>query len=371
MLNYELLREKMKEKNLDAVVAISPENVLYSTGSWIPLYKALRERLAIVLIPINENPILIVCGIEENIVKAESRIKDIRSYREFKESPVDYLINILKEKKLEKGNIGIEKDYFPIQHFEKLYTYLSDITFTACNDIFEKLRMIKSDDEIELLSFAAKATHKAIEAAFLSTREGDREKDLANRIRSNLFALGANEIDYLVLGVGERGRIAHPIPGEFRLKKGEIVRLDIGAIFKGYYSDLGRTACIGAPSSEQSKIYRTLMEIHRELIQNMTIGKKSCDIFNLSKELFLSKGLSLGDPMPLLGHGVGIGLHENPIISPVDKNTLKENMVITVEPFYLAPEGYGYHVEDTLLIQPNGPKVLTESNLSDQIPVIG
>jgi len=368
MLKYDLLREKMNQGKLDAVVAISPENVFYATGSLIITQKLIRPRLAIALLPIDKDPVFIVCGIEESLAKAESWMKDIRSYIEFKESPIDYLTDVLKEKKLEKASIGLEEDYLGIQYFETLRSRLPSVNFSDCGHIFEELRMIKSEEEIELLSDAAKATRKAVDAAFLSTKEGDSEKDLANKIRSNLFEMGADEITFLVIGVGKRSSIAHPLPGEFPLTKGEIVRLDVGALWRGYNSDVARTASIGPPNNEQKKIYKTLMEIYREVIQNMTVGKKFCDPFNLCRELYESRGLSFN--FPHIGHNMGIGLHEHPMVSPEDKKPLQENMIINLEPFYRSPDGYGYHVEDLLLIRRDGPKVLTGSNLGDQIPII-
>lgn len=369
MLNYELLKEKMKEKNLDAIVAMSPENVLYSTGSWLTVYKLLRDRLAIVLLPIDKDPVFIVCGIEENLVSTETWIKDIRPYIEFQEYAIDFLIDAVKENNIEQGKIGIEKGYFPIEHFDKLNAGLPDAAFTDCRKIFEELRMIKSEDEIKRLGYAAKSTRKAIDAAFLSTQEGDSERDLANRIRSNIFELGADELTFFAIGVGERGKMAHPTPGDFPLKKGETVRLDVGALFRGYNSDVARTACIGHPNETQTKIYRSIMEAYREVIDSMKVGAKFCDLYNMCKEGFESRGLTLLSPH--IGHSLGIDLHENPMISPVNQNSLEEGMAICLEPFYRSPEGYGYHVEDLILIHRDGPKILTESNLSDEISVIG
>ena len=369
MLNYELLKQKMKRKNLDALVAMSPENVLYSTGSWLTVHKLLRDRLAIVLLPIDKAPVFIVCGIEEDLVSTETWIKDIRPYIEFQEYPIDFLIDAIEEKNIEKGKIGIEKGYFPIEHFEKLNAGLPDAAFTDCRKIFEELRMIKSEEEIKRLGFAAKATRKAIDAAFLSTQEGDSERDLATRIRSNILELGADELTFFAIGVGERGKIAHPTPGDYPLKKGETVRLDVGALFRGYNSDVARTACIGQPNETQTKIYRSIMETYREVIGSMKVGVKICDLYNICKEGFESRGLTLLSPH--IGHSLGIDLHENPMISPVHEDTLEEGMTINVEPDYLSPEGYCYHVEDLILIHRDGPKILTESNLGDEIPVIG
>jgi Xaa-Pro aminopeptidase len=368
MLNYELLKEKMRKEKLDAAAAISPDNVLYSTGSLIITQKLIRPRLGIALLPIETDPVFIVCEIEESLARAESWIKDIRSYIEFKDSPIDFLVDVIREKKLDNANIGIEKDYLAIEYYERLHNRLPNVKFTDCQPIFEELRMIKDKEEIELLSFAAKATRKAIDAAFLATKEGDTEKDLANRIRSNLFDMGAEEITFLVMGVGKRSSIAHPFPGDFKLKKGEIVRLDVGALWRGYNSDVARTASIGPPSKQLKSVYKRHMGIYRQVIHSMTVEKRFCDPFNLCKELYESEGLNF--TFPHIGHNMGIGLHEHPMVSPEDKKPLEENMIINLEPFYRSPDGYGYHVEDLLLIHRDGPKVLTGSDLSDEMPVI-
>jgi Xaa-Pro aminopeptidase len=325
--------------------------------------------LAFVVLPLAGEPVFIVCGIEENLVRAESRIKDIRPYIEFKENPIDFLVDVVKEKNLEKGKIAVELKYFPIQYFDEFSSKLPEMQLTDCTEIMQKLRMIKSNEEIELLAFAAKATRKSIEAAFLSTREGDSERDLANKIRSNLFALGLDELTFFSMGVGERGQMAHPSPGDYVLKSGETVRLDLGALNRGYNSDVARTACIGHPNGEQKKIYKSVMEVHREIIENMNIGVRFCDLFQLCKKGFESRNLNL--PLPHIGHGLGIDLHENPMISPVNENVLQENMALCIEPFYITPEGRGYHVEDLILIGKEGPEILTGSSLDDELPIIG
>jgi Xaa-Pro aminopeptidase len=369
MMNYQVLKEKMRAKNLDAVIVASPENVLYSTGSWLFTNNLIRNRLAMVLLPMDEDPVFILIKYEVPLSKTESWINDFRGYDEFKESPVDLLIDALKEKKCENSIIGIEKDYFPIKCFEKLRASLPDITFTGCRDIFDELRMIKSEKEIELLSFAARATREAVDGAFLSTRQGDSERDIANRIRSNLFELKADAIAHLCVGAGKRSSLGHTFPDDSPLRKGEIFHIDFGGFFKGYFSDIARIACIEEANDEQCKIYRALIGTHRKVIQNMTIGKRFCDIFKLCEELYLSEGLALY--LPHIGHGLGIGIHENPMIFPGNENTLEENMVLCLEHGYNSPEGYKYHIEDTLLIQKGSPKVLTESDLNEQIPIIG
>jgi Xaa-Pro aminopeptidase len=362
----ERIKELMIENDMDVLVAISPENVLHSTGAYIITQRSLRDRLEISIIPREGDAAFVVCGIEESLARDESWIEDIRPYVEFKDSPIGFLTDVLTEKGLDKKNVGIELHYLSSTFYKELVGYLPNTKFYECRDIFDKVRMIKEPQEIELLANAAKASRKAVEAAFLTAKPGDTERHLSTEIMTNLMKQGL-DWSFMVLGTGERTLLTHPTPAYMPMKPGDIIRVDFGGILSGYQSDLARTAVIGKPSPVQADTFKKLANIQREVIESMKIGVRFCDVYNKCKMLFEKNNLPF--TMPHIGHGLGVDLHEHPIINPLNEEEIQENMIINVEPLVIYG-GYAYHIEDLIQITPNGPVILTESEMSDEIPII-
>jgi len=359
--------ELMIKNRMDALVVISPENVLYSTGAYIMTQKLIRDRLEIALFLPNREPIFIVCGIEESGIKEQTWIKDIRPYVEFKESPVQFLVDALIEMGLEKGHIGIEKHYWNAYYYTELINAVPDATLVECQRIFEDVRMIKDPDEVEILTKASKATRKALEAAFLTAKSGDTEVDIAKQIKNNLMNQGADEMAFLVLGTGKRSMLVHPMPADVALSPGDIVKVDYGGLFSGYYSDLARSVVVEKPSQIQVEVYKKLATIQKTIINTMKPGIRCCDLFNKCKEMYEENELPF--IMPHIGHGLGLGLHEDPILSSLNEKKLQKNMVINVEPLVIT-DGFCIHLEDLVLITDNGVKILTGAKMSNEIPVI-
>ena len=368
-MDLKKLQKEIAKRGLDAIVAVSPENVFYSTSAYIITQKQIRDRIAAAIFPQNEEPTFLVCGIEESLARMESWIKDIRTYVEFKDNPVKMLADILREKGLRGKRVGIEKRFLCAEDFEVLISEDRETTFVDCREVFEALRPYKEPKEIDLLRKGARATRKAVEAAFLASKPGDTERQIANRIVRNLLELGADEMVFLILGTGKRSSITHPIPDDIPTEPGHIVRLDAGGVFKGYLSDLARVAAVGKPTPYQVQIYRKIMKAHKTVITNMKIGTRFCDLFNQCKDIYLSEGLKFF--LPHIGHGLGVEVHEAPMITPLNDAPLEENMILNVEHIHVDPDGSGYQVEDLVLVTATGPEVLTGTDFSDEIPVIG
>lgn len=362
------LNAELAKRDLDAVVAVSPENVLYATGAYIITQKLVRDRIAAAIFPKNGEPTFLVCGIEETLARAESWIQDIRTYVEFQENPVRMLADILRAKGCRGRRVGIEKRFLCAEDFEVLVAADRDTAFVDCREVFEALRPYKEPLEVACLRKGARATRKAVEAAFLVSKPGDTERQIANRILRNLFELGADEMTFMVLGTGKRSGIVHPIPADIPTEPGHIVRQDVGTLFKGYHADMAWVAAVGKPTPHQAAVYRKMMKAHKAVISNMKPGTRFCDLYNQCKEIYLSEGLRFF--LPHIGHSLGVELHEAPMITPGNDAPLRENLVMNVEHIHADPDGSAYQLEDLVLVTAAGPEVLTGADFSDEIPVI-
>ena len=366
-MDVDRARRYMREEGIAALVATSPENVHYTSSSYIYTLLLVRDRMAFTVVPVEGDATYIVAANEKHQAALHSWIDDIRTYVEFKDYPVDALIGVLREKGLGEQRIGMERTHLPSRYEEDLRIAFPKAEFVDCKRLLDRLRMIKTAAEIELLERAATATRKALESAFAAARPGDTEKSVANHIARNVLEMGADFIPFLSVKTGERFPTGHHLPGQTRLQPGNLIWCDYGALWNGYFSDLARTYAIGEPTKAQAENYANLARVYREVIRNVTIGTPIKRLYEICNEGFAATGVTL--QMAHIGHSIGVELHEYPMISPADTYEVQENMVLNIEPGY-TKGGETIHVEDLVLATKDGPRILTGSLAPEEIPVI-
>ena len=356
----------------EALIGTSPENVYYSSRSYIHTMFSIRLRYGIVLFPKIDAPVFIVQRIEERLAKSQSWIEDIRAYSgiEFEDAPgIKLLAEAMHDRNITKGNVLIDKSYICANYLDELQGLFPNIVFKDGSYIFQRLRMIKADEEIELLQKGALATEKAILQAYASAKPYDVEKEVSDTMISNLLRNGADLLAGMTWAAGrEMTLMAHTKAGSKRILPGDTIRVDVGGFFKGYRSDVVRMAVVGKPSPKQNKVYMDLIDIHRKLRERLTVGTRCCDIFALGESLYEKAGYTLKSS--LLGHSIGTECHEFPILSKSEKEPLQAGMVMCVEPAIRVEDIGGFHIEDLMLVTDNGPKLLSTATSIDEMYVI-
>jgi Xaa-Pro dipeptidase len=356
--NIERLKTLLHKSEFDAIVAVSPENVTYTCGVTIWTQRSIRDRLAIVVWPRAGEPSIIVCNIEEPQTRTESFIQDVRSYVEFRVSPIELLAEVLREKGLTTGSIGVEFRYLSAHYADELRRLVPHARLSDCDELFARARMIKTDEEISRLTHAARSTERALLATFATIHEGETEKSMAERLSANILLSGASKTEFFYINAGPNTGYPHSAAGQYQCKSGDIVKADCGGFYDGsVISDVARTGVIGKASEEQRSIWNRLQEVHHACISNARKGKRACDIFEeMTKEM---ARVELHFPLPHAGHSVGLTAHETPILSPLDQTEIEPNMTFYIETRVRWPGKVGYHIEDLVLVSENGPAVLT------------
>lgn len=347
----------MQEKGLDALVAMSPENVAYSIGCVIPSQFFARRRHAISIIPLEGSPVLIVADMEEGHAKSYSLIQDIRSYREFLRDPMDLLADVLKEKELDHGRIGVELTYIPARDFETLHKGLPKVEFVECEEVFEELYAIKNEKQIDILKKVARAAEKAIKEGFETIRPDMNEYELARIMINRFYSEGGDGIRLLIVGSGERSSYPNVGPSDRVIKKGDLIRVDFLGLSEYFMSDVCRTAVVGEPTEKQRRTWHKLVETKDKMLKLVKPGVKAYQVYNAYLKIWTSFGFK---PVRFIGHGLGLSTHERPLLSDFDKLVLQEGMVFCIEPLMLIPGVEGYHVEDEILITKDGYEILTD-----------
>lgn len=368
-MNIDRMRARLETSQFDAVIASSFTNVYYLTGAMIETQRRLPMRLALTVWPREGEPILIVGDIEEGLARRESFVDDVRAYVEFRQSPIELLTEVLREKRLERGTLGIESEHLVAHYYEELQQALPGATLKSADRFFDDVRMIKTRAEVELLGEASRKTEKAIQHAYNHSRSGDTEQEVAFRIIEHLLLNGADSMRFMVLGAGDNGAIAHHIPGLRPIETGDTIRQDVGAYYHGYASDVARMAFVGEPSRRQADVYKKMWEIHVETMDAVRPGAQARDVYFTCKDAFEKRGLEF--KIPHVGHGSGVGGgHEEPILHPLNHAVLEPGMLICIEPIYKEAGLGGYHIEDLLLVTENGNQLLTDATPTREPTII-
>ncbi len=355
--------------DLDGIVAVSPENFAYVSGAFVLTVKQIRPRQAFAVLPKSGEPFIVVCSIEETLTREESWIGDVRTYTEFVDNPIDALVAAMKSAGLNKGKIGIDMQYIPAASFERLRVALPDVTLVDTTDAIAKVRVVKNDSEVALLEATTKQTHRAILDAMATSKLGDSERDIANRIATNIIENGADGTLFICFASGSRTGHPHTMASPTVVPKpGDVIRFDVGGTYGAWASDFARTYSAGDPTKRQKEVYTSLVDIQAATIDMMKPGVLAEDVFFFCKKEFERHKLPFH--MPHIGHSFGVELHENPMIRPGDKTPLVPGMVINIEPS-VKDEGNAYHTEDLLVITDTGYRLLTLGLAPREMPVMG
>jgi Xaa-Pro aminopeptidase len=348
-------RKLMQEKDIDSIIANSQESVYYTSNAPISTITNLK-RFAGIVLPLNGEPLFAVHRNEEVTARNSTWIKDLRVYEggEWESlKAIDFLAKGIKDKGLAGKKIGLELMEMPGLWLDHLRKLLPETEFVDAKPILDELKSIKSPEEIKHLSASNMATAKAITVAFEMARPGDTERDVALNMIDLTLGYGGDTVAFMCFGAGPNIFETHPVPGDYKLKKGDLVHTDFGCFFDGYCSDISRMAVVGEPNETQLKAYGIAVGAEKATAEAMQAGVKVMDVHNAVKEFYNSKGYEYN--RAFIGHAIGIGVHEWPFLGPAHGDwVLKPGMFFQVEPGMLLGDAK-IHTEDSFVVKPKGP----------------
>jgi Xaa-Pro aminopeptidase len=360
----------MEQNNLDAIVATSHDNVYYTSHSDIITITMLK-RLAATIIPLDGDPVLAVHANEHVTAQKTTWIKDLRVYQggEWKPlKPINYLADTLTELGHGKGRIGVETHDIPGALLDHLRSLLPQAHLTDCQPILDKLRSVKSPDELRHLSRINLATAKAITAAFETAKPGDTEKKIAQTMISLTLEYGADTVAFMTMGAGPNIHETHHIPGDYRIKPGDLIHVDFGCLFDGYLSDISRTAAVAKPDPIQLKAYGLAVDAERATGEALAPGAKVRQVHEAVKEFYESRGHPYR--RAFIGHGLGIGCHEYPFLGPSHGDWILEpGMFFQVEPSAVIDHAR-VHTEDSYVVTATGSENVSECREIGELQII-
>jgi Xaa-Pro dipeptidase len=371
----------MREEELGALLISQTENVFYYTGfrCWLQISK---HRPMVTIVPSSGEPILFVPRNEKYDAVAFSWIEDIRDWDDGDDYVALYLAAI-KELGVSHASIGLELGddtnmAMPILQYERLKTSLPRARFVDCSEIIWGVRSVKSDPEIDRMRTAAVSTGSAILAAWESLRPGMTERDLHRSIAMGMLAEGLEMPLFITVQSGDdfMNSMADKFATGRTIQQGDMLMVDVGAMYRGYSSDMVRMASVGHPPSMRETVYQVCVDLNHACCEAVQAGIRITDVA-LARQAFLdslSPKIASMVTKPTwvgIGHSIGLTTHELPRIGGPGLHTrgsLKAGMVITIEPGIKSIDGEKFHIENMLVVKEGGYENMTTA--SDQMKII-
>lgn len=263
------------------------------------------------------------------------------------------------------GRLGFEAEHVTHQRARDLLAAAEEQgrTLEPTTDLVEHLRVVKEPSEITRLRLACQITVTAFHAMLESLQPGRTERALAVELERRFVDLGADGLAFPpIVASGPNGAIPHHQPTHRAIEHGDLITFDIGALVDGYHADFTRTVAVGTPPDGWAEIHALVEHAQAAGMTAATSGRPIADVDQAARHIIADAGH--GDAFVHgTGHGVGLQIHEAPMVSARATGSLPASTVITVEPgVYLAdhaarppgtPPG-GVRIEDTVLVTPNG-----------------
>lgn len=354
------------DADLDAIVAMTPENFAYLTGFVVPSQPVLRWRHAAAILTRDGDVTLFAVDMESTTVRSVEPTADVRIWQEFEDNAIPVLADTLRELGLAESRIAIELNYLPARDFEALGKALPGAVWEPAGELFDRLRMVKTPREVEHMRQLSRITDRAIGEAFASVKTGDTEMDMAGAVTSALFRLGAENFKLLIVASGERSRFPNVGPSERLLRAGDLVRLEVFGVLDGYHAGVCRTGVVGEASPEALRIWSNFVRCRDRLGETIRTGASSAEVYRDFLELFGELGY---EPISFVGHGIGLFLHEPPYLGRYGDWPLEAGMVLGVEPVVLAKD-FGLQLKDIVTVTDHGAERLSDVTNTDELLVI-
>ncbi len=266
-------------------------------------------------------------------------------------------LKLMREQQVAK--VYYEDDFITVKDFRKMEKVMEGLAFVPVDGVPEKLREIKDAAEIDALARACKITNEAFSYIVGVIREGMTEREIARELENYMLTHGAQATAFnTIVASGENGSLPHAIPGERKVRKGDMITMDFGAKVDGYCADMTRTVALGEPGEKMRHVYGVVFEAQRMAQEALAAGKVCREIDAVARDYIASQGF--GDHFGHgLGHAVGIDIHESPRLSMLCTDLTRENQVLTVEPGVYLPGVGGVRIENSCVVTADGCYSLT------------
>lgn len=368
-------QQMMHAHGLEAILVMTEPEVRYFTGFLTPFWQS-PTRPWFLVIPSSGKPIAVIPTIGAAVME-RTWLDDVRTWSSPnpEDEGISILIDVLQGVASGRKSIGVPMGpetqiRMPLLDFERLKSALTDHHFTDATAIIRQLRMTKSEPEIEKIRHVCSLMSTVFEALPNFVHIGMTEIDIFREFKKASLDQGVDDVAYLVGGTCEGGLedIISP-PSNRQCAEGDVLMLDTGATFDGYFCDFDRNYAFGYADDAVKRAYETVFQATEAGLAVARPGATCEDIFYAMQSVMDAAG-ALGNDVGRIGHGLGMQLTEWPSHRPGDQTELQSGMVITLEPgMEFAPGKVMVH-EENIVIRDGAPELLSR-RAPAELPIIG
>lgn len=362
----------MTDLQIDALFLCSEPEVRYFSGFQSQFWES-PTRPWFLIVPLEGCPIAVIPEIGASAMEA-TWIDDIRTWPA--PQPDDDGISLLKQVFAElprrHGRVGAPLGHetlmrMPIADFQKLQ---GSVEFVDATSVLRTLRNVKSSGEIAKIRYICQVASDAFEALPQSLKTGQSEKDNCRRMAVDLLQRGADSVPYLIAGSGPGGYDSIIMgPTDRIIEEGDVLIIDTGATYDGYFCDFDRNFAFGEPGNAAKRAYDIVFQATNAGFQAARPGATTTDLWTAMAAV-LQAGGSMGNDVGRMGHFLGMQLTEGPSITPTDMTRLEPGMVLTLEPGMTTATGKQMVHEENIVITEHGAEYLSR-RAPPGMPVIG
>ena len=361
-------QQLMQHHGLDALLLTTETNVRYFTGFLTRFWES-PTRPWYLIIPPKGGPIAVIPSIGEALM-SKTWVEDIRTWPspDLKDDGISLLSDTLEEIAKNK-NIGLPSGTetyvrMPQTDLKKLS---QNVKLTSDFDIVKILRMTKTNEEIDKIEKACRIAEKAFRRVPEIAFENVNLDEVFRKFQMLCLEAGADWVPYLAGGADTEGYDDVISPAKVApLKQRDILMLDTGLVWDGYFCDYDRNWSVGTPSKIVSAAYSQLLEASDAAFEIAKPGATASDLFHAMNSILTQN--SSGTDAGRLGHGVGMSLTEWPSLIPDDYTVLEQGMVLSLEPGITLNDRIIVH-EENIEITETGARYLS-SKAEKDLPVI-
>jgi Xaa-Pro aminopeptidase len=339
-----VIRYQLRKKRIRFLLATKPTNVTYTTGflgddSWA----LITDRVVYLL--------------TDSRYTEQAKKECLFCIIIERDKPLVEVVSELVKKLKSVRTITVEKS-ISLAAFESLKKSVKARLKTVA-DIIESARDIKDKSEVAAIGAASRVAAKVLRQVFKYIRPGVTESELAGRLDFRVRKAGAANSFETIVAFGPNASRPHHQPTSMKLRRNDTVLIDFGVRFRGYCCDITRCFVVGRPNPFYKKVFTAVQEAQAAAIEILKPGVAAKKVDAAAREVIRKSGL------PVYGHGTGHGLgleiHESPVISAGSKAELRPGMVFTIEPAVYIPGKLGVRIEDDVLVTKTGCKILTRN----------
>lgn len=396
LLNRTRAHSLMEEAGLDVLIATSPDNVRYMTDYDCISHRITPSVRVFAMLPreVDAARALVVPSLEVDAwAEMPSGVDDVVAYgtlyresqrttgfatddahifqttmaAETHSDAVQALKSVVERRGYTSGAIGIDESGLDPATWSELVATFPHARISPAAQLLRKVRMVKTSEELRRLRESARIAEAGIRSIYSTAAIGVSEEELANGFKAEVSRLGGTPEFWVVCG-GRRTAHTHPRASSYPLRAGDLLKLDVGCTYEGYWSDIGRTKVIGQPTDQQVETHRALVAGLRSAIDYVKPGIRASEVFEVAVGAVRDAGISTYQRHHC-GHGIGISVYDSPVIQPRqytgiygfgdEDPRLEVGMVLNLEtPYYLLGD-FGLIVEDTVIVEEEGAVQIT------------